>query len=183
MSRRFASRSGRSAGLTLVEAMISTSVVAISLLATLGSIGTSMRVTRTVNEREVAQRAATAALQEMAATDFALLLATYDGNAANDPDGAGTAPGDSFAVADLSPPDGVLASAMGRVTLPLVGGQVREDVVIAALGMPRDLNGDGAVDALDHSADYKVLPVLVEVSWKGVDGDASIAMPRVFAAR
>jgi hypothetical protein len=32
--------------------------------------------------------------------------------------------------------------------------------------MPRDLNGDGVVDALDHSVDRILLPVKVTVEWK-----------------
>ena len=33
--------------------------------------------------------------------------------------------------------------------------------------MPRDLNGDGAVDGGDHSGDYALLPVSLQLRWKG----------------
>jgi hypothetical protein len=54
----------------------------------------------------------------------------------------------------------------------IAGGavQVREDLQEPALGMPRDLNGDGIPDALDHSADMQILPVLVRLRWRGPTG-------------
>ena len=63
--------------------------------------------------------------------------------------------------------------------LPLLGGSppptppqwaLRENVDLAVLGMPRDLNGDSLVDAFDHSGDYVILPVQVRVEWVGRSG-------------
>jgi hypothetical protein len=48
--------------------------------------------------------------------------------------------------------------------------QLREDVVLPDLGMPRDLNGDGVVDASNHDVDYTLLPVLVRVRWRSASG-------------
>lgn len=45
-----------------------------------------------------------------------------------------------------------------------------EDFVDETMGMPRDLNGDSMVDALDHSSDYVLLPVRIEVEWAGTVG-------------
>ena len=61
---------------------------------------------------------------------------------------------------------------VGQITFPdldLGAGNLvlREDVADATLGMPRDLNGDGAVDADDHSDDYIVLPVRITLQWRG----------------
>jgi hypothetical protein len=36
--------------------------------------------------------------------------------------------------------------------------------------MPRDLNGDGAIDALDHTLDHRILPVRVAVTYQGPRG-------------
>ena len=46
----------------------------------------------------------------------------------------------------------------------------------ARAGMPRDLGGAPGVDAADHAADYRVLPTIVRVRWRGVRGDAQIAL-------
>lgn len=62
---------------------------------------------------------------------------------------------------------GVSQSLMGKWML-------REDMDLADLGMPRDLNGDTVIDALDHRYDSRVLPVCVRVSWKGRYGDRSM---------
>jgi hypothetical protein len=55
---------------------------------------------------------------------------------------------------------------VGRVEFPTIESQLREDVNDDSLTMPRDLNGDGVVDALDHSVDRILLPVKVTVEWK-----------------
>ena len=38
------------------------------------------------------------------------------------------------------------------------------------LGMPRDLNNDGIVDAQDHAHDCILLPVKVRLEWKSKCG-------------
>ncbi len=59
---------------------------------------------------------------------------------------------------------------VGEILFPSVGGELREDVVDASLGMPRDLNGDGAIDALNHADDYIILPITIRIRWMGVSG-------------
>ena len=36
--------------------------------------------------------------------------------------------------------------------------------------MPRDLNGDSLIDDLNHASDYIVLPVHVQIRWRGSFG-------------
>jgi len=43
-----------------------------------------------------------------------------------------------------------------------------------AVGMPRDLDGDGIVNSSDVSATATKLPVILEVRWKGFRGIRSI---------
>ncbi|HKE00197.1 MAG TPA: type II secretion system protein [Planctomycetota bacterium] len=176
-------RALRRGGFTLLEVAASMSVIAIALVATLGAIGTSTRASSTITEQEIATRAASAVLEEMAAVRFADLLATYDASPANDPVAPGRAPGEFFAVPELAPADGAAAAEIGRIVLPTIGAQLREDGARPELGMPRDLNGDGKIDSRDHAADYRVLPALVEVRWRGAGGPCRIAIPCVFAAR
>jgi hypothetical protein len=47
---------------------------------------------------------------------------------------------------------------------------LREDYVDPRFGMPRDLNGDSLIDDLDHATDYIVLPVHVQIRWRGSFG-------------
>ena len=49
------------------------------------------------------------------------------------------------------------------------------------MGMPRDLDGDGVIDALDHSGDYRLLPVLVRVAWRGSSGPAKLEFRTMLA--
>ena len=60
--------------------------------------------------------------------------------------------------------------------LPSDGGPLREDVEDAELSLPRDLNGDAKIDALDHASDYIVLPVRVVVEWNGYAGPRRLEM-------
>ena len=88
-------------------------------------------------------------------------------------------------VPELNPrpddPDGLV----GRLIFPTVdvGGvpRLREDVVMPALGMPRDLDASGGVDLADHSLDYVILPVTVRLEWRGAAGDASLDLHLVLA--
>ena len=53
---------------------------------------------------------------------------------------------------------------------------VREDLVDAELGLPRDLNGDNVVDDQNHAGDYIILPVCIVVRWQGMFGERSLRM-------
>ena len=88
-------------------------------------------------------------------SDF--IWALYNADPADDPGGAGTAPGAAFDVAGLAPQLGDPDGMVGQVVFPEVAGALREDVADERLGAPRDLNLDGAVDAANHAGDYRVL--------------------------
>ena len=103
----------------------------------------------------------------MRAQPFDQVYALYNADPADDPLGPGTAPGAGFAVPGLSAVPGDADGLVGLVVFPEVGGELREDSADADLGMPRDLDLDGAVDDVDHSGNYGVLPVLVRVEWRG----------------
>jgi hypothetical protein len=66
---------------------------------------------------------------------------------------------------------------VGRIRFPdTPNSELREDVYMPELGLPMDLNGDGIIDELDHSQDYKILPVIVEVQWVGKTGDREFSL-------
>lgn len=164
--------------MTLVEVQVAM-IIAMVALALLGQTVASVARTRAVNhEHALAARETRNVLERMNGEDFFDLFALYNADPADDPDGVGTAPGATFAVRGLQPQEG--AAAVGTLRFPslesvLTPGtwELREDVVDRRLGMPRDLNLDGLVDTLDHAGDYCLLPIQVEVRWRGKGGNRS----------
>ena len=154
--------------MTLIEVAIAGCVMVIGLLGFLQVVVMSIGSSAANREADLATRAARETIERIQATDFLTLPATY-----GVPPG-GAVPGNGFDVPGLDPdrddPDGLV----GEIVLPVTaaGGpvQVREDLQMPELGMPRDLDGDGAIDAADHSADMKILPVLVRLRWRGAAG-------------
>jgi hypothetical protein len=86
-------------------------------------------------------------------------------------------------VKGLQVPDGDAIGSVGEIVFPTIGTQLREDVVDPELGMPRDLNGDGIIDSADHAGDYKLLPVLLRLHWKGVGVKRSVVVRTLLADR
>ena len=40
----------------------------------------------------------------------------------------------------------------------------------AGWATPQDLDASGTIDSVNHATDYKLLPVLVRVRWRSLDG-------------
>jgi prepilin-type N-terminal cleavage/methylation domain-containing protein len=190
-------RDGRRSGFTVIEMIITMAIVVVAsgILARAMGGANAMRTVGRENSRAV--EASLQTLERMRNQPFESLFALYNADPSDDPDGAGTAPGATFAVPNLEPLAG--GGPIGHVHLPallveipapeptllqvLLGGpppppptfewQLREDFVDEKLGMPRDLNGDNVIDDQDHAHDYIVLPVRVRTSWAGLNGDRS----------
>lgn len=175
------------AGFSLVEVSVAMAVTVVALTALVSSLLASARLHRTSHETALAQRAAAQMLERLQGAPFEEVFAAY--NTAAGDDGALTvaAPGADFAVERLDPLVADADGMCGAVEFPtaVAGGfeELREDVVDAALGMPRDLNLDGATDALDHAGDYRLLPVRIVVEWRGVDGQRRIQLETVLCER
>jgi prepilin-type N-terminal cleavage/methylation domain-containing protein len=174
---RLAARSRSERGFTLLEVMISI------LLLVLGIAGISrltIGVTRAGNlqrETERATEGARAMIERIKAVSFSQAFRSFNATGSDDPGGVGTAPGANFAVAGLRPapddPDGL----PGEVIFPTPAdqpGQLSESVIDPKVAMPRDLNGDGAIDSANHATDYKLLPVRVCVRWQSNDGTVGV---------
>jgi type II secretory pathway pseudopilin PulG len=173
MPRPFPS-SARRAGFTFVELAIGLTILLVALLIFSSSV-TGVAKQRSVNrETALAVQAAKNQIETLRSEDFALVYARYNADPADDPAGAGTAPGHRFVVAGLDDaPDG--GGFDGEILFPsaedpLAGWQLREDLDLPALGLPRDLSGDSVVDDQDHSDAYFLLPVIVRVRWSGPNG-------------
>jgi len=184
-----APRARRRAGFSLVEMLLAMIVMAIAMIGLSGSVVATLSLNRVNRETTAATEGARRMIETIADTSqisFPEIYRAYNGEPSDDPAGVGTAQGEGFEVEGLAPraddPDGLV----GRVRFPtLVNGagewELREDIVDPGLGMPRDLNGDGLVDAEDHSDDYILLPVTVVVEWQGVSGNRALQLQTMIA--
>lgn len=167
-------RGGRSrrSGMSFVELMVVTFVLGVAFMIFTSTVAGISRQ-RTINRDSVtASSEARNILEEMRNEDFGDVYALYNADPADDPGGAGTAPGKYFAVEglDLEPgdPDGFVGEILFP-TIEVTPGtfELREDAVDAELGMPRDLNGDSMIKTDDRSGDYFLLPVRIRIRWMG----------------
>jgi prepilin-type N-terminal cleavage/methylation domain-containing protein len=163
------------AGFTFVELAVVMTIL-LSALLIFSSTVSGVAKQRSVNrETGLAVSAARNLLETLRSEDFGEVFALYNADPADDPGGPGSAPGHRFAVAGLDEAPDSLDGLEGEVVFPTAwsaGGalELREDLEIRALGLPRDLSGDGKVDDQDHSAGYFILPVQVRLRWKGATG-------------
>lgn len=181
--RRLArSRDRSTLGFTLIEILVVLTIltVAVGFMArTIGAVG---RLAPANRETARAVDAARAAAEELRSANFSDAFYLYNGLDTDDPGGVGTAPGQDFDALGLDARPADLDGLVGRYRFPVDGDELREDVDDPSLGMPRDLNGDGMIDALDHSGDYIVLPFAVELEWTGPGGDRAISVHGLWVA-
>lgn len=166
----------RRQGFTAVEVAV-TAVVLLVAVSVFSSIVLAVTRQQQINvENNAATNASRSLLELMMNEDFGRIFALYNADESDDPAGPGTAPGPRFAVPGLEPapdsPDGLI----GQISFPTVdvGGappaplqELREDLEDPAFGTPRDLNGDSIIDGDDHSGDYLLLPVRIDLRWQG----------------
>lgn len=172
--RKRAARSRR--GMSLLEVLISIAVLVIGLSGFLQAIVTTSALESVAGEQAAAAAAARATVEQLRATPLAQVFARYNASIQDDPLGV-VSPGATFDVEGLRPRPG--AAAVGRIRLPVAAGAptaLREDLVDAELGLPLDLDVDGVIDATDHAADYRLLPVVVVVEWESRRGPASFEL-------
>jgi hypothetical protein len=171
----------------LVEVMVAMSVLVVGLLAYCRAVVSAAIAARTTRETTLATEAAWRVVEQMrAAQNFNQVFAMYNTTTADDPGACVVSPGANFAVPGLQAvvgdPDGFPGEIVFPTTVVAGAPQLREDVVNAKLGMPRDLNGDGVVDANNHAGNYQLLPVLVRVRWRGVGGNGLVELPTMLAS-
>lgn len=170
VSRTRANQTG--SGFTLVDIAVAMVLLIFGAGAFTLTVLSTMRLAESNEETATADTALHEAAANLEGMAFVDIFAAYNTDTTDDP---GFAPGEGFDVTGLTStamdPDG----RVGVISFPTLspGGvlQLREDVVDPGLGMPRDLNGDGAIDALDHSDDYVLLPVTLRIEWTGAIGD------------
>jgi len=172
------------AGLTLIEILISLTILTIALGAFGQAIVGSTEHTVSQRETTIVTEAARRTLETLQATEFDEVFRRFNDDPNDDP-ASGLSPGPDVDVPGLealpTDPDGFIGQVVFPTTTLGGGAELREDVQDPALGMPRDLNGDGVVDALDHSADYRLLPVLVRFEWTTPSGPAEVEFRSILA--
>lgn len=176
MRSTVARRRGNTSGLTLLELAMSIAVMVVGVSALASTVVTGSALNQVSHETEVARKAIETQIDAMRSTTFAQVFATYNGVGSDDPNGANTAAGQYFPVTGLTPVAGAPGGVCGRILFPSTGPQLFENAVDTTIGMPRDLSLDGAVDAVDHAADYMILPVRVRVQWLGSAGPRTIEL-------
>lgn len=166
-------RSSRTrSGFTLIEVVITAAVLFIGLLA----MTSTSWVVHSLRESSVGKELAHQALQAVVEDLHALSEVSRDDDggwaaAVLDRFGAGGDPGATFNVRGLDPWPG--EATVGTITI--VTDETRTDLELgAALGMPRDLNGDGGVDDTDVEGDAVLLPVIVQLRWRGEAGNRQL---------
>ena len=184
-ARRARSNAAGRRGLTLLEVSLSITllVIGISAISRL-TVGLS-RAATTARETDLATQAAKAMLERIQGEAFLQAFRSFNALGSDDPSGANTAPGANFAVPGLHARKGDADGMPGEIVFPTPAnspGELRENVTNTKLGMPRDLNGDGVIDGLNHALDYKLLPVLVRVRWQCADGtNATVELKTILA--
>ena len=171
-------------GMTLLELMVAFSILFLAVLGFTKVIVFSSTTTGGQREVSIAREAARQTIEMLQAENFEDIFALYNDNPLDDPGGA-TAPGSTIDVPELNSPTDA-PGPVGRISFPTIedavaGLQLREDVQNATLGMPRDLNGDGAVDSLDHADDYALLPVVIRFEWEGKGGRSNLEIKTLLA--
>ncbi len=172
-------------GLTLVEITVTLAILAMVMLAFSQALLGSMVATRTSRETAVATEAARQMIGILQASDFDTLFAANNSVEGDDPAGLPTRLA-AFDVPGLNLRIGDLDGLCGQILLPesVAGGasELREDIQDLALDMPRDLNGDGLIDAQDHAEDYAILPVVVRVDWRSASGPARVQFKTILSS-
>jgi hypothetical protein len=173
----------RRRGMTVVELSLTLIVLMVAIGGTLRSISSFVVLSDGCWERSLAFAAAQRTLEQMQSETFSQVFARYNATPLDDP---GAAPGEHFDVPGLDPTDADADGRVGRILFPVDPGApaaLFEDRFEPDFGLPRDLDADGDIDALDHAADYDLLPVRVQVQWRGRSGNRTVEVETVLRGR
>lgn len=170
-------------GFTLVELAIGITILLVGVLGFAQTLVSLEKTQARTRESGRAAQAARAMLERIQAEAFPEAFRRFNQDPGDDPGGVGSAPGANFAVEGLSAQADDADGLPDEVFFPRTPGfpgELRESVVDEALGMPRDLNGDGNVHATaSYATDYRLLPVRVRVAWVGSAGPAAVELRTV----
>jgi prepilin-type N-terminal cleavage/methylation domain-containing protein len=175
-------------GFTLVELMIVIAIIVVAFLAMSHTLVSSMQLTGVNKESALATDGLRDTMETLQGVqDFGSVFRLYNDNPLDDPGIAGSAPGSGFAVAGLQAVDGDPDGLAGEIVFPTDGIQLLENLAMPELGMPRDLNGNGGIDPIDVGPagddQYRILPVLIRLHWKGSGLERTMEIRTLLADR
>jgi len=159
-------------GFTLIEVVITSSVLFIGLLAMTSTSWVVHSLRATSAGKQIAHQALQGVIEDL----HALSEVSRDSEDGWAPSilarfGAAGDPGATFNVRGLDPWPG--EATVGTITI--VTDETQTDLELgAALGMPRDLNGDAGVDDTNVGDDAVLLPVIVQLRWRGEAGNRQL---------
>lgn len=171
--RSVGARHRRKKGFTLIELAIATSILMIGLVALISATSKMHSLRKLTRERVMAQNAVRSVAERINSRSFGFsnthsnqwvdqLLAVY---------GPGGSVGNTFDVPGLTAIPG--AATPGTIQV-LTDERLEDDTIGYELGLPRDLNGDGDASDADVTADARILPIILEVRWRGQSGDITL---------
>ena len=105
-------------GFTLIEVVIALSVLVVAASIFYQMLLGTSRLRQTNHQNAVAADSARVVLEEMRNVPFLEIYERYNEDPADDPAGAGTAPGNLFDVAGLEPLAGAPGGKTGTITFP-----------------------------------------------------------------
>lgn len=159
-------KQNREAGFTLIEIVFAISILGAAIVFLISGTVLFDKINLNTVNRTLAMNAAKTMIEDLQSMAYSTVFVNYNTIAADDPLGAGTAPGQHFTVNGLNPSPLDGDGFVGRVIFPVdANGNLKEDVIDTRMGMPMDLNGDGVIDINIHDSDYKILPLTIEIRW------------------
>lgn len=166
--RTFLRRTSKRSGFTLLEVIVTASVLLVGLLAMTSTSVVVNSLRRSASDLQRAQQAMQVLVEDLhaaareadddASAWAADVLSLY---------GPGGTPGDSFTIDGLDPWEGETDVAF----INLVTDETTTDAALGvALGMPRDLDGNGSATNTDVSGSASILPAVIRLQWSGSAG-------------
>ncbi len=158
----------REAGVTLIEAVVSLTILAVALLTLWGSMISGVHTIAAAEERSEALSIAQGKLEELKSRSMDLLIATY---------GPKGSEGDTFPATGI---DDDADRALGRIVFYTDETDSQNG---SGLGFPMDLNGDGDAKDKDVAAGFTLLPVRIRVTWEGVLGSQFVDVTSILRSQ
>lgn len=165
------SRASSRAGFTLLEVMLACVLMSIAVLALMALIPTTTQLTETTEESNLAMQAShqlSEAIRQYADKDFSYVWKAYNSDPSDDPNGAGTAPGNTFSIPGLTATSESVGGKVGSIIF--FTDETLNTAESNKVGLPnKDLNGDGDdfdVDVVTVAPTYALLPYEIAVDWK-----------------
>ena len=167
-------------GFTIVETAVAATVLVIGVMGLLASVTAGDRLINSNRETRLAYTSAQAQRAEMQALPIATVFTSYNSSNLDNPTGGIASPGANFTLHGLTACPTSPNGQGGSVQFPSMDGvTLRESMVDAALGMPRDLDGDGVISSTALSKPPMVLPVVVTVRWMSTSGPREISVRKM----